>query len=46
MRTKKWIALIFIMAAVILTACGMSKEARWQEQYDLGMQYLTDGNYE
>ena len=33
------IALILILA---LTACG----SEWQEHYDLGMKYLTDGNYE
>ena len=29
-----------------LTACGKSTEAKWQEQYDLGMKYLSEGNYE
>lgn len=28
-----------------LTACGM-KTSTWQEQYDLGVRYLSEGNYE
>lgn len=37
------------LAAVLmlgLTACGRSAEVNWQEQYDLGVRYLTEGNYE
>lgn len=30
---------------LVITACGI-KTAPWQENYDLGMRYLTDGNYE
>lgn len=29
-----------------LVSCGRSVEAQWQEQYDLGVRYLSDGNYE
>ena len=29
-----------------LAACGKSPEEKWQEQYELGMKYLDDGNYE
>ena len=29
-----------------LCACGQSAEAKWQEQYDLGVRYLSEGNYE
>ena len=39
----------FLMAFVLmlgLCACGRSAEAQWQEQYDLGVRYLSEGNYE
>lgn len=29
-----------------LCACGQSVQASWQEQYDLGVRYLSEGNYE
>ena len=29
-----------------LCACGQNAEAAWQEQYDLGVRYLSEGNYE
>ena len=29
-----------------LSACGQSVEAQWQEQYDLGVRYLSESNYE
>ena len=40
--------MIAILGALILllTACAQSTEAQWQEQYDLGVRYLSDGNYE
>ena len=31
---------------LLLAACGMSTEEQWQKQYDLGEQYLLDGDYE
>lgn len=37
--------LIFLMAIFMLAACSKSNSA-WQEQYDLGMRFLTEGNYE
>ena len=36
---------IFVVA-LVLTSCGQSAEAQWQEQYDLGVRYLSEGNYE
>ena len=33
-------------ASLFLCACGQSAEAAWQEQYDLGVRYLSEGNYE
>lgn len=35
---------ILMLAMILLSACG--NESRWQDQYDLGMKYLTEGNYE
>ena len=29
-----------------LAACSQSVEEQWQEQYDLGVRYLSEGNYE
>ena len=46
MNVKRWIALLLALALTFgLTACS-SKEASWQEQYDLGVRYLAEGNYE
>lgn len=36
-------AIIFICC---LGACAANTEAQWQEQYDLGVRYLSEGNYE
>ncbi|MCD7819112.1 MAG: tetratricopeptide repeat protein [Lachnospiraceae bacterium] len=38
---------VFVLM-VALVACGSASGSgmTWQEQYDLGMQYLTDGDYE
>ena len=44
---KRTILIIFVMLMLLsLVACGKSTEAKWQEQYDLGVRYLSDGNYE
>ena len=29
-----------------LISCDQNTEAQWQEQYDLGVRYLSEGNYE
>ena len=31
---------------ISLISCTQSTEAKWQEQYDLGVRYLSEGNYE
>ena len=36
----------FIFLLCMLTACGKSAAEKWQEQYDLGQQYLLEENYE
>ena len=35
-----------LMLVLGLCACGQSAQAKWQEQYDLGVRYLSEGNYE
>lgn len=42
----RWISALVLMLVVVLTACGQSVEKQWQEQYDLGVRYLSEGNYE
>lgn len=37
---------MLILIALALTACGKNTVDRWQEQYELGMQYLEEGNYQ
>lgn len=40
----KKLGLLLILSMLML--CGCTKQSRWQEQYDLGMQYLEEGNYD
>lgn len=43
---KRVFNLVLVLALALgLCACG-SKAPTWQEQYDLGVRYLSDGNYE
>lgn len=43
---KRIFSLVLMMALALgVCACG-SKAPTWQEQYDLGVRYLSDGNYE
>jgi len=43
---KRIISSVFIvLIVVILCSCG-AKNLTWQEQYDLGVRYLSEGNYE
>ena len=37
--------LLMIALALGLCACGQNAGATWQEQYDLGVKYLSEGNY-
>jgi len=41
-KTLTWLTVFLIL----LTGCGGRQEATWQEQYDLGVRYLSEGNYE
>jgi len=40
----KRIMAIVLLAALLLAGCA-GKETTWQEQYDLGVRYLSEGNY-
>ena len=42
---KTRIVALLLAAMLILTACG-GKTGEWKEQYDLGLKYLSAGNYE
>ena len=45
---KRTVSLLLALV-LLLTLCGCGKKgsgAAWQEQYDLGVRYLSDGNYE
>ena len=37
---------IFIFAVLLFCLFGCAKGSAWQEQYDLGVRYLSEGNYE
>lgn len=41
---KKQIVCLLLSVLLLLTACA--KGPTWQEQYDLGVRYLSDGNYQ
>ena len=48
---KKWIKFILFLAFVVcLPGCkstqGQASAGNWQEQYDLGVRYLSEGNYQ
>lgn len=44
---KKSAALLAALALILgLCACSQSAEVTWQEQYDLGVRYLSEGKYE
>ena len=38
--------LLVVSMLLSLAACGTSTATAWQEQYDLGVRYLNEGNYE
>lgn len=43
----KRFVMMWLAAVLLLTACGTGESGpTWQEQYDLGMRYLSEGNYE
>ena len=38
--------LLVLILSLTLCACGKKSGTGWQEQYDLGVRYLSEGNYE
>ena len=46
MKYSRRVAVIFLVACLILSACGQDAGNSWQKQYDLGIRYLSEGNYE
>ena len=49
MRHINKIICIVILFSMLISACGNNAEnaiTKWQEQYDLGMSYLEEGDYE
>jgi hypothetical protein len=47
----KRVGVVFCVIMLFLTACGQREpkqesDLSWQEQYDLGVRYLSEGNYE
>ena len=44
---KRTVSLLLAMIlTVTLCACGKTSGGSWQEQYDHGVRYLSDGNYD
>lgn len=42
---RSW--LLIFLSILLLAGCGKSNSpTTWQEQYDLGVRYLSEGNYE
>ena len=42
----KRITTLFLTALLLLSLIACGAKVAWQEQYDLGMRYLNDGNYQ
>ena len=42
----KRITALFLAAVLLLSLAACGAKDAWQEQYDLGMRYLNDGNYQ
>ena len=42
----KRITALFLTAVLLLSLAACGAKDAWQEQYDLGMRYLNDGNYQ
>ena len=44
---KRLSTVLLLILMMVLPACGQKEAApTWQEQYDLGIRYLSEGNYE
>lgn len=45
-KLRKFFRTIVLVAILLLGLSSCSKKPTWQDQYDLGMKYLEEGNYE
>ena len=46
-RMRKYIAILLSLTCILAAACGCGQHTpTWQEQYDLGVRYLSEGKYE
>jgi tetratricopeptide (TPR) repeat protein len=45
-RNMKKTICFLLAAALLFAVCGCGNADKWQEQYDLGVKYLDEGNYE
>lgn len=45
-RLKRRVLPALLAVLLLLTACGAKPAESWQEQYDLGVRYLSEGNYQ
>ncbi len=43
---KQRVLAILCVFVLLLTSCGQNAVSTWQEQYDLGVRYLSEGKYE
>ena len=43
---NKWKFLICVILILLLVGCEKNAQPTWQKQYDLGMKYLEEGDYE
>ena len=44
MKKVRQVFVCVLTCMLLLTSCG--HQPTWQEQYDLGVRYLSEGNYE
>ena len=42
----KQITALLLTILLLLSLCACGAKDAWQEQYDLGIRYLSDGNYQ
>lgn len=46
MKRLKETVLLLLILVILLCSCSKSLTTQWQEEYDLGVRYLSEGNYE
>lgn len=45
MRRLKWILLVILLGGNLVACSGNRGQTTWEEQFDLGVRYLSEGNY-